>query len=288
MFVALGGSSYAAVVLTRNSVKNRHIANNAVTSNKVKDGSLLSKDFKAGQLVAGAPGLPGAKGETGAPGAAGAPGATGEKGAAGAPGEKGDTGATGATGPKGDTGTTGPQGAKGDTGAKGDKGDTGNTGSTGPQGQQGLQGPQGTQGPQGPTGPAGPSGPKGWASLAPVTLPSSGVEHIRIVTSTFVVPAGVTSCMVTSSIQTQPPASAPNDTVYLRNAVSRNSVNADDAQYGPYLYNDGTGRKQPPLTRSSVFTVTAGQTVAFGVYFGGLSGTWFNSAYSPATSYFCS
>jgi len=94
--------------------------------------------------------------------------------------------------------------------------------------------------------------------------------------------------MVTSSIQTQPPASAPNDTVYFRNAVSRNSVNAEDVQYGPYLYNDGTGRKQPPLTRSSVITVTAGQTVAFGVYFGGLSGTWFNSSYSPATSYFCS
>ena len=94
--------------------------------------------------------------------------------------------------------------------------------------------------------------------------------------------------MVTSSIQTQPPASAPNDTVYLRNAVSRNSVNAEDSQYGPFLSNDGTGRKQPPLTRSSVITVTAGQTVAFGVYFGGLSGTWFNSPFSASTSYFCS
>ena len=90
LFVALGGSSYAAVQLSKKSVKSKHIArsavtaakikNNAVTSGKVKDGSLLSLDFAAGQLPAGPQGPPGpqgAKGETGAAGTNGTPGAAG-------------------------------------------------------------------------------------------------------------------------------------------------------------------------------------------------------------------
>ena len=99
MFIALGGSSYAAVKLSKNSVKSPHIKNgqvknadlggNAVTTNKVKDGTLLSTDFKPGQLVAGAPG---------------------PAGAAGAKGDKGDTGAKGDPGAKGDTGAQGPAG----------------------------------------------------------------------------------------------------------------------------------------------------------------------------------
>jgi hypothetical protein len=94
LFVALGGTSYAAVTLPRSSVGNRALATNAVsaakirtgavTSTKVRDGSLLLKDFRKGQLVgaagpkgdAGTPGAPGAKGDPGAPGPAGASGAT--------------------------------------------------------------------------------------------------------------------------------------------------------------------------------------------------------------------
>jgi hypothetical protein len=69
LFILLGGSSYAAVQLSKGQVKTKHIAKNAVTSAKVKDGSLLSKDFKAGQLPAGAKGDPGPKGDPGANGA---------------------------------------------------------------------------------------------------------------------------------------------------------------------------------------------------------------------------
>jgi len=135
--VALGGTSYAAITLPANSVgskqikpkgvKGSDIASNAVTSPKVKDGSLLSKDFKPGQLVAGAPG---ATGPQGLKGATGATGATGPQGL------KGDTGAPGATGPqglKGDTGAPGPFPAtlpsgKTLTGAyAGQDGDIGNT-----------------------------------------------------------------------------------------------------------------------------------------------------------------
>ena len=61
-----------------------------MTSAKVKDGSLLGKDFKVGQLPAG---------PRGATGATGATGTTGTTGATGATGAKGDAGATGPAGP---------------------------------------------------------------------------------------------------------------------------------------------------------------------------------------------
>jgi hypothetical protein len=82
LFVALGGSSYAALKLPKNSV----------TSTQVKNGTLLSKDFKKGQLKAGPAGPAGAKGV------------------------QGDRGLGGPAGP---FGPIGPQGAKGDTGSAG-------------------------------------------------------------------------------------------------------------------------------------------------------------------------
>ena len=92
VFIALGGTSYAAVQLSKGQVKGQHIAKDAVTSAKVKDGSLLSKDFKAGQL---------------------------------APGPQGPAGPQGLAGPQGDKGATGPQGLAGPAGPQGDKGDPG-------------------------------------------------------------------------------------------------------------------------------------------------------------------
>ena len=52
LFVALGGASYAEIKIPRNSVGAAQIKKNAVTSTKVKDRSLLAKDFKAGQIPA--------------------------------------------------------------------------------------------------------------------------------------------------------------------------------------------------------------------------------------------
>jgi hypothetical protein len=93
LFVALGGSSYAAVQLGDNSVTSRNIAKgqvkasdlakSSVTSTKVKDGSLLATDFQAGQLPAGPAGA------TGRPGAQGPAGLRGERGLQGAPGLSG-------------------------------------------------------------------------------------------------------------------------------------------------------------------------------------------------------
>ena len=74
LFVALGGTGYAAVVLPSNSVGTSQLKKNAVTSGKVKDGSLKSVDFASGQVPAGPAG---AKGQTGATGPAGPTGPTG-------------------------------------------------------------------------------------------------------------------------------------------------------------------------------------------------------------------
>jgi hypothetical protein len=70
LFVVLGGSAYAGITLSKNSVRSKHIKNGqvkrddiadfAVSSAKVADSSLLAQDFKSGQLPAGAKGDPGA------------------------------------------------------------------------------------------------------------------------------------------------------------------------------------------------------------------------------------
>jgi hypothetical protein len=68
VFVALGGGAYAALKLPKNSVGSAQIKANAVNSSKVKNGSLLVGDFKAGQLPQGPKGDQGLKGDPGAKG----------------------------------------------------------------------------------------------------------------------------------------------------------------------------------------------------------------------------
>jgi hypothetical protein len=65
LFIAMSGTSYAVTQLPVNSVGAKQLKSNAVTEAKVKDGSLLGKDFKAGQLPAGATGPPGSAGAAG-------------------------------------------------------------------------------------------------------------------------------------------------------------------------------------------------------------------------------
>jgi len=59
------------------NVKTSDIAKNAVISGKIKDGALLAKDFKAGELPAGPQGAQGAPGEKGDKGDKGDPGDAG-------------------------------------------------------------------------------------------------------------------------------------------------------------------------------------------------------------------
>jgi hypothetical protein len=77
LFVALGGTSYAAAKLPRNSVGASQIKTSSVTSSDVKNGSLRQIDFRAGELPAGQPGQKGEKGDKGDPGAPGADGQDG-------------------------------------------------------------------------------------------------------------------------------------------------------------------------------------------------------------------
>jgi len=92
LFVALGGTSYAAIALA---------PKNSVNSASVVNGSLLKKDLNKKTIAA----LKGNRGAQGPAGAAGAAGPAGASGAAGTPGATGATGPVGATGP-----ATGPAG----------------------------------------------------------------------------------------------------------------------------------------------------------------------------------
>jgi hypothetical protein len=101
LFIAIGGTSYAAITITGKNVKDSSltgvdIKDSTLTGADVKNGSLVAADFAAGALPAGA---------QGPAGAAGAQGATGPKGEKGEQGEKGDKGAPGATSVTRRTGT---------------------------------------------------------------------------------------------------------------------------------------------------------------------------------------
>lgn len=77
LFVALGGTSYAALNLPANSVGTPQIKNNAVTGAKVRNGSLTLADLKQAGILRGPTGPEGAKGPAGDTGGTGSPGAMG-------------------------------------------------------------------------------------------------------------------------------------------------------------------------------------------------------------------
>lgn len=98
VFIALGGSSYAALTITGKDVKDGSLTGKdvrkgsitggdlkaaGVTSSDIKDASLTLKDFKPGQIPAGQKGDPGLKGDLGL---------KGDPGLRGDPGLKGDPG----------------------------------------------------------------------------------------------------------------------------------------------------------------------------------------------------
>jgi hypothetical protein len=165
LFVALGGVSYAAVELPARSVGTRELKTGAVTSGKVRNGTLRRRDFKSGQVPRGSAGRDGADGAAGASGADGRPGASG---AAGPKGERGATGAKGDAGPAA-TGSPGADGPAGPAGLEGPAGPAGPAGADGDSGAKGPAGATGAAGPQGPGGPIGPQGPAGVVSTAKIS-----------------------------------------------------------------------------------------------------------------------
>ena len=83
LFIALGGTSYAAVSLSANSVGARELKNRAVGSSELKNGSIMKRDLRP-QLVDNLRGAPGPTGQTGPVGP------KGDQGPAG-PGRPGET-----------------------------------------------------------------------------------------------------------------------------------------------------------------------------------------------------
>ena len=157
LFIALGGTSYAALAVTGDDVVDRSldgrdiggqsirgwhvrdrsiggvdIKRDALSTEEVRDRSLTGADLARPllrQVKAADQGPEGEPGPQGAEGPKGEPGETGPK------GDTGLAGPAGEIGPKGDTGPTGP------AGQIGPKGDTGPTGPGGPQGEPGPPGP---------------------------------------------------------------------------------------------------------------------------------------------------
>ena len=71
LLFAMTGAGYAAGMLGPNTVGTKQLKKNAVISSKVKNGSLLGADFKAGQLPQGPQGPQGAQGPQGIQGPGG-------------------------------------------------------------------------------------------------------------------------------------------------------------------------------------------------------------------------
>ena len=70
VFIALGGSSYAAVKVSGKNVKDRSLTaldvkKGSLTTTEVRNGTLLRRDFAAGQLLGGTQGPKGDKGDKG-------------------------------------------------------------------------------------------------------------------------------------------------------------------------------------------------------------------------------
>ena len=88
LFLALGGTSYAALTITGKQVKNssltgKDVKNGSIAGGDVKKGSLLSSHFKAGQLTGGSGGPAGPSGPSGPVGPVGPTGPVGATGATG-------------------------------------------------------------------------------------------------------------------------------------------------------------------------------------------------------------
>ena len=110
---SLAGGATAATLLTGKDIANKSLTGKdlrkrSLTGRHVKDRSLVAKDFKRGELPAGAIGPVGPEGPAGA---------QGDPGPQGDPGAKGDPGASGPQGPAGADGADGTPGADGAPGA---------------------------------------------------------------------------------------------------------------------------------------------------------------------------
>jgi hypothetical protein len=127
LFVALGGTAWAATALPAHSVGTKQLKDGAVTFPKI---AITARSALAHEIIP--------TGGSSTSGAAGAAGAQGPAGPAGPAGPRGSTGPTGPTGAAGTNGTNGSNGAAGTNGTNGTNGSNGATGATGATGPAGL------------------------------------------------------------------------------------------------------------------------------------------------------
>jgi hypothetical protein len=104
VFLALGGTSYAAWTLTGRDIANESLTgadvrNGSLTSLDVKNGSLIAADFRKGVLKRGPRGVRGVQGEQGPVGDEGDVGPRGPEGQEGEVGPRGIAGPAGPVGP---------------------------------------------------------------------------------------------------------------------------------------------------------------------------------------------
>ncbi|MDZ7814353.1 MAG: hypothetical protein U5L74_15230 [Ideonella sp.] len=95
-------------------------------------------------------------------------------------------------------------------------------------------------------------------------------------------------CQVTSTIQvldTTPPL-AGSTTAFVRVAAKRNTVDSDDGILRHFLTSHGISGYQPPVTRTALMPITAGQTVQFGVSLSGAT-AWEGASMTVQTTYLC-
>jgi Collagen triple helix repeat (20 copies) len=200
LFVALGGSAVAADSM----IGNDDLAPNAVTGDKIRNGSLSLKDFSTKMQSAmaaktsgtdaaggtGAAGTSGAAGTTGAVGAHGPSGTNGTNGINGIAGPNGAGGAAGANGAAGVNGANGPGGTNGANGVDGDAGAAGLDGTDGTNGTDGLDGTDGTNGTNGTNGANGtitPLAATAGVTALPTTAPSTTVVSLTVPARSYVV-----------------------------------------------------------------------------------------------------
>jgi hypothetical protein len=110
LFIALGGSAYAAATITGSTIKD-----GTITGRDVKNASLGTEDLNP-RAVSSLTGRVGQAGPAGPAGPRGESGPKGEKGAPGPAGPGGPTGPQGPAGPRGEQGPVGPGGAAGVSG----------------------------------------------------------------------------------------------------------------------------------------------------------------------------
>jgi hypothetical protein len=99
LFVALGGTSYAALTIT-----GANIRDGSITSRDIRDGTLRARDLRPRLRLVTKPAKPGPTGPQGPQGPQGENGPTGERGPQATEGVPGPQGRQGEQGPRGETG----------------------------------------------------------------------------------------------------------------------------------------------------------------------------------------